>query len=65
MIPLDFDLFRKLKEPMRARFSSLEELSTDVTRSIRHRNKSGVLDGIIILPNRWDSVIEKQGVYTE
>ena len=31
----DFDLFPKLKEPMRGRrFSSLEELSTDSTRAI-------------------------------
>ena len=47
MSPPDFDLFPKLKEPMRGRFSSLEELSTDVTRAIRYTNKSGVLDGII------------------
>ena len=46
----DFDLFPKLKEPMRGRrFSSLEELSTDGIRAIRHMNKSGVLDGMIIL----------------
>ena len=30
-------------------FSSLEELSTDGTRVIRHMNKSSVLDGIIII----------------
>ena len=60
--PLDFDLF-----PMHGRrFSSLEELSTDVTRAIRHMNKSGVLDGIIIiLLKHWNSVIEKQGHYIE
>ena len=29
-------------------FSSMEELSTDGTRAIRHINESGVLDGIII-----------------
>ena len=45
MSPSDFDLFPKLKEPMRRRrFSSLEELYTDGTRAIRHMNKSGVLD---------------------
>ena len=48
------------------RFSSLEELPTDDdTPAVRHMNKSGVLDGIIMLPKRWDSVIEKQGDYTE
>ena len=50
MSPPDFDLFPKLKEPIRGRrFSSLEELSTDGIRAIRHMNKSGVLDGMIIL----------------
>ena len=47
------------------RFSSLKELSTDGTQAIRHMNKSDVLDGIIILHKRWDSVIEKQGDYVE
>ena len=40
MSPPDFDLFPKLKEPMRERcFSSLEERPTDVTRAIRHMLK--------------------------
>ena len=47
------------------RFSSLEELSTDGTRDIQHMNESGVLDGIIKLPKRWNSVIEKQEDYNE
>ena len=46
-------------------FSSLEDLSTDGTRAIRHMNESDVLDGIIMLPKRWDSVIEIQGNYIE
>ena len=58
--------FPNLKEPISGRrFSSLEELSTGGTRAVRHLNKSGVLDGIIILPKRWDSAIEKQGDYIE
>ena len=28
-------------------------------------NKNGVLDGITMLPKRWDSVIEKQGDFIE
>ena len=53
-------LIPKVKKPMRGRsFSSLEELSTDGTRAIRHTNKSGVLDGIIMLLKRLDSVTEK------
>ena len=45
------------------RFSPLQELSADVTQAIRHMNKSGVLDVIIMFPKRWDSAIEKSGVY--
>ena len=64
--PSDFDLFPKLREPIRGqRFSSLEKLSANGIQTIRHMNKSGVLDGKIMLPKRWDSVIEKQGDYTE
>ena len=66
MSPPDFNLFPELKEPMRGQhFSSLEELSIDDTQAIRYMNKSGVLDGIIMLPKSWDSVIEKQGDYIE
>jgi len=66
MSPSDFDLFPKLKEPMRGhRFSSLEEVSAAVTRAIRELNKSGTLNGIQNLSKRWDVVIEKQGDYME
>ena len=66
MSPLDFHLFPKLKESMRGwRFSSLEELSTDDTLAIRHMYKSDVLDGIIIFPKHWDSVVGKQRDYIE
>jgi hypothetical protein len=66
MSPPDFDLFPKLKEPMRGHhFSSLEEVSAAVTRAIRGLNKSGTLNGIGNLPKRWDAVTEKQGDYIE
>jgi hypothetical protein len=66
MSPPDFDLFLKLKEPMRGhRFSFLEEVSAAVTRAIRGLNKSGTLNGIANLPKRSEAVIEKQGDYTE
>ena len=62
----DFELFPKLKEHMRVRrVSSLEELCTDDSRAIRHMNKNGALDGIIMLPKRWNSIIETQGGYIE
>jgi hypothetical protein len=64
--PMDFDLFHKLKEPMRGhRFPSLEEVSAAVTRAFRGPNKSGTLNEIANLAKRWDAVIEKQWDYTE
>jgi len=64
--PPDFDLFPKLKKPMRGcRYSSLQELSAASTQVIRQMNKDYVLDGTVKLPNRWDSVIEKHGDYIE
>jgi histone-lysine N-methyltransferase SETMAR len=66
MSPPDFDLFPKLKEPMRGHhFSSLEEVSATVTWAIQGLNKIGTLNGIGNLPKQWDAVIEKQGDYTE
>ena len=67
MSPTEFELFPKLKEPMRGRrFSSLKELPTDDgMRVIQHTNKSGVLNGIVMLPKCCDSGIEKQGDYIE
>ena len=51
----------KLKEPMRGQcISSLEELSTNGTQAIRNMNKIGVLDGIIMLPKRWNSLTENR-----
>ena len=51
---------------MRGRsFSSLDELSTDVTEGIQHKNNNIVFDGIILFSKLWDSAIEKQGDYIE
>jgi histone-lysine N-methyltransferase SETMAR len=48
MIPLDFDLFQKLKISMRrVRFSTLEDLSASVTRRVRQLNCSTDLTGIM------------------
>jgi hypothetical protein len=66
MSPPDFDLFHKLKEPMRGHcFLSLEEVFAAITQAIRGLNKSGTVNGIANLPKRWDVVIGKQGVYIE
>jgi transposase len=66
MSPPDLDLFPQLKKPLRGkRFSSIEEVSNEVTRVIRHIKKEGVLTGIQDLPKRWTAVIKHNGDYIE
>jgi hypothetical protein len=66
MSPPDFDLFPKLKKPLRGKsFRSIEEVSNEVTRVIRRINNKGVLTGIQDLPKRWTAVIKHNGDYIE
>jgi hypothetical protein len=66
MSPPDFDLFPKLKKPLRGkRFRTIEEVSNGVTRVIRRINNEGVLTGIQELPKRWTAVIKHNGDYIE
>ncbi|PSN55584.1 hypothetical protein C0J52_12119 [Blattella germanica] len=66
MNPPDIELFPQLKEPtLGRRYPSLEEISITVNQIIRQMNKNGVLNGIIQLPRRWNSVIQKQSDYIE
>ena len=63
--PPDFNLFPKLKEPMRGkRYATLEDLSVAVKAQIRSLNNEG-LEGIEKLPQRWESVIRSKGDYIE
>ena len=66
MSPPAFDLFLKLKKPLRGKsFRSIEELSNEVTRVIRHINNEGVLTGIQDLPKHWTAVIKHNAYYIE
>jgi hypothetical protein len=66
MSPPDFDLFPKLKKPLRGkRFRSIEEASNEVTQVNRRINNEGVLTGIQDLPKRWATVIKHNGDYIE
>jgi len=58
MSPPAFDLFPKLKKPLRGkRFRSIE-VSNEVTRVIRRINNEGVLTGMQDLPKCWTAVIK-------
>ena len=66
MSPPDFDLFPKLKKPLRGKlFRSIGEVSNEVTRVIRRINNEGVMTGIQDLPKRWTAVIKYSGDYIE
>ena len=64
--PPAFDLFPKLKKPLRGkRFRSVEEASNGVTRVTRRINNEGVLTGIQDLPKRRTAVIKHNADYIE
>jgi hypothetical protein len=66
MSPPAFDLFPKLKNPLRGkRFRSIEEVSNKVIRVVRRINNEGVLTGIQDLPKLWTAVIKNNGDYIE
>jgi len=65
MIPPDFDLFPKLKINMRGvGFSTLEDLSANVTRRVKQLNNSTHLTRIMDYPKRSVAVIREKRVYT-
>ena len=64
--PSDFDLFPKLKEPMRGTpFSDLDELKEAVATEVRRIHSGCLATGIAGLPGRLKSVIEHGGRYIE
>ena len=65
MISCYYDLFAKVKEPLRGtRYNTRDELIRAIGRSIRNI-KYGRADGVRRLPNIWQRVINKGGDYTE
>jgi hypothetical protein len=63
--PPDFDLFPKLKKPLRGKHFRSIEVSNEVTWVIRRINNEGVQTGMQDLPKRWDTVIKHNGDYIE
>ncbi|KAJ4441169.1 hypothetical protein ANN_11020 [Periplaneta americana] len=52
--PCDYDLFTKVKEPLRGtRYNTRDELVRALGRSIRNINKDGRADGVRRLPSIW------------
>ena len=61
MSPPDFDLFPKLKQPLRGiRFYDLENLQEKVANQFRVINFGCLATGVGDLPQRWTKVIEQK-----
>lgn len=64
--PCDYDLFPKMKEPLRGRcFRTVEDVLRATDRSIRTIQRLGTANGIQRLPHRWERVIHNAGGYIE
>ena len=64
MSPPDFDLFPKLKEPLRGiRFDNLDELQDEVSKQVQQLNFGCLATGIF--QNGGSPLIGKQGCYIE
>ena len=58
MSPCDYDLFAKVKEPLRGNRSNTgDELFRAIGRSVKNINKDGLADSVRRLPNIWQKVI--------
>jgi transposase len=66
MSPCDYDLFTKMKEPLRGiHYNTREAIIRAVGRSLLDINRSGRADGVRRLPQIWQKVVHMGGDYIE
>lgn len=66
MSPCDFDLFPKMKEPLRGqRFRDIPSIVRALGRSLETLSQTGALNGIQRLPDIWKRVHQAGGDYIE
>ena len=66
MSPCNYDLFAKVKEPLReTRYITRDELIRAIERSILNINSNGGADAVRCLSNIWQRVLNKGGDYIE
>jgi hypothetical protein len=66
MSPCDYDLFAKMKVPLRGtRYNTREEIIRAVGRSLQDINGNGRVDGVQRLPQIWQKVVHREGDYIE
>ena len=59
--PCDYDLFTKVKEPLRGTWYNARELIRAIGRSTQNINEDRCDDDVRRLPNSWQKVINKGG----
>ena len=66
MSPYDYDLFAKMKEPLRGLgYNTREAITRAVGQSLLDINRSGRADGVRRLPQIWHRVVHMGGDYIE
>ena len=66
MCPYDYDIFAKVKEPLRGtRYNTRDELIRAIVRSICNISKHGHADCVRRLPHIWQKVENKVSDYIE
>jgi len=66
MSPYGYDLFAKMKEPLRGiRYNTRGAIIRAVGRSLLHINRSGPADGVRRLPQIWQKLVQTGGDCTE
>ena len=64
MSPGDYDLFSKIKEPLRGiRFQSRVDIQRALDRSVRVISRNGAADGVRRLRRIWQRILDLAGDY--
>ena len=64
LIPCDYDLIPKLKEPLPdVRFQTVPDILRAVRRSVRNIDRTGTTTGIRRFPHHWQRVVDNAGDY--
>lgn len=62
--PLDYCCFGQLKRRLRGvEHKSWDELEIKLKQVVKDLNNEGLMDGVAMLPSRWQRVIDSEGLY--
>lgn len=62
--PSDFHIYRPLQTSLyEKKFTSVDECKSYISRFFEEKNRQFWKDGILALPERWETVLDKNGEY--